>query len=339
MKRPVSLLLLLIFAAVQIYFARVPLSHQVQGSSWIEVSRQAGGLVQRQGTYYLVTPTQSYRLTANQVHITAQKQSLNWVDVPMPSGSGVWKLAMGQNALALVGIGGPVYPAPNGQSVLWIDPATRLGYLSSSGADGVSPLSTRLGGLTRVAWAPDSQAIGVVGQGPQGVGAYLWDGDHNVNPVAVGPDVSALGFSQTDTLMVAFNNGRVMVQGRGMLALPALSPIYLARGQTDVLGETANDVIFWNDWQKLVANRPALKWEGKAVFAADGRRAAILGKTMGNTWDLLTYDAVAHQHLEISLPFSGKTHYHLLGFLGSHWVLVTVPSGPHSGTYAWWIQG
>lgn len=342
MKRPVSLLLLLVFAAVQIYFARVPLSHQVQGSSWIEVSRQPGGMVQRQGLYYLVTPRQSYRLTANQVHIIAEKKSLNWVDVPEPSGAGVWRLAVGPAALPLVGIGGPVYPSPNGQSVIWIDPATRLGYLSENGTGGLSRLSDKIGSVRQVLWAPDSQAVGLVGQGPHGEGAYLWDQDHNVNPLVLPTDgltITSLGFSAADALLASLSNGKVLAQGRGTLPIPALSPLFLDTSHADVLGETANNVIFWNNGRELLTSRPDLKWEGRAVFSADGQRAAILSQTIAGQWELLTYDAQNRQHLEISLPFAEHAEYHLLGFLGSHWILVTVPSGPHRGTYAWWVQG
>lgn len=339
MKRPVSLLLLLVFAAIQIYFAKVPLSHQVQGSSWLEVSTAAGGMVERQGDYYLVTPTHSYHLIANQVHITAQRQVLNWIDVPEPSGAGIWKLAVGPADLPLVGIGGPVYPAPNGQSVVWIDPATHLGYLSTSGADGLNSLSNRLGSLSQILWAPDSQAIGLVGQGPQGSGAYVLDRDQNLTALALpsaGLAVTGLGFSQKNKLLVSFSNGQVLYQGRGLIQLPSLSPIYLAKTHADILGETANRVIFWQNGDTLQYARPDIKWIGRPAFSSNGKSAAVLGRTMGGGWDLLTYGET--RRLDISLPFSSQAQYHLLGFLGSHWILVTVPSGPHEGTYAWWMQ-
>jgi len=76
---------------------------------------------------------------------------------------------------------------------------------------------------------------------------------------------------------------------------------------------------------------------GRAAFSANGQMAAILSQTMGGQWQLLTY--ADGQHLQISLLFDGKTTYYLLGFLGSHWIMVTVPSGEHAGTYAWWVQG
>jgi hypothetical protein len=338
-KRPVSLLLLLVFAAVQIYFAQVPVSHQVESSTWIEVSPHAGGLVERQGDYYLITVNATYRLQANQVHITAHKHSLTWVDVPEPSGMGVWKLAIGPAAIPLVGLGGPVYPAPNGQSVLWVDPRTHLAYLSQTTIGGLRRLSPELGAVSTALWAPDSQALGLVGQGPQGMGAYLWDRDGVLSSVALPADhlaIAALGFSRDNMLLVALNTGRVLFQGKGLVPLPALSPIYLDKGHADILGETANDVIFWMAGKRLELERPDLKWMGQAAFASNGQMAAVLSQTMGGQWRLLTY--TSRQHLEISMPFAGRTRYRLLGFLGSHWILVTVLNGPHAGTYAWWAQ-
>lgn len=339
MKRPVTLLFLLVFAAVQIYFAKIPLSHQVQGSSWIEVSSEAGGMVERQGQYYLVTPASTYHLTANQVHITADKKPINWVDVPEPSGTGVWKLAVGPASLPMVGLGGPVYPAPDGQSVIWVDPATHLGYVSVNGASGLRRLSPKMGSLSQVLWAPDSQAVGLAGQGPQGSGAYVWDRDGNLSALALpsaGLSVTGLGFSQKNVLLAKMSNGRVLMQGHGIVPLPAMHPLYLAKNHADMLGETANRVIFWRNGKTLRVDRPDLKWVGRAAFSEDGKRAAILSKTMGGEWRLLTYGDGGH--LEISLPYA-HAPYHLLGFLGSHWILVTVPSGDHAGTYAWWVQG
>ncbi|NMP23847.1 hypothetical protein [Sulfobacillus harzensis] len=340
MKRPVSLLLLFVFAAIQIYFARVPLSHQVQGSSWIEVSRQAGGLVERQGRYYLVTPTDAFHLSANQAHITATKDRLSWVDVPEPSGAGVWKLAVGPSSLPLVGVGAPVYPAPDGQSVLWIDGSTRIGYLSMNGEDGMRPISSKMGSIQSAVWAPDSQALGVAGQGPQGFGAYIWDRDGNLTPMALpspGIGIAALGFSQDDRLLVGLKNGKVLYQGRGVVSLPPLSPLALAKNHADILGETANNVIFWQNGTASRYPRPDLKWVGRVAFSADGHTAATLSQSVSGGWHLLIYGS--KQHLEISLPFAKDAEYHLVGFLGSHWILVTVPSGPHHGTYAWWVQG
>jgi hypothetical protein len=340
MKRPVSLLLLLVFAAIQIYFARFPLAHQVQGSTWLEVCPAAGGMVERQGHYYLVTPEALYALHANGAHVTAQRSALSWVDVPEPSGAGVWKLAVGPAQVPLVGIGGPVYPAPDGQSIVWVDPRTRLGYLSADSADGMTLLSPALGRLTSVLWAPDSAALGIIGQGPDGFGAYLWDRDNNLTPMAIPSDglaITGMGFSRDNLLLVALSTGQVLYQGRGVVPLPRLSPVFLDPNQAAILGETVRRVIFWRPTGRLTYWRPDVRWVGRAMFGADGEEAAVLAHGMENGWELLIYGM--NGHWEVSLPFARDTTYDLLGFLGNHWVLVSVPTGPHQGTYAWWIQG
>ncbi|MCY0877511.1 MAG: hypothetical protein OWU84_00975 [Firmicutes bacterium] len=339
MKRPVSLLLLLAFLAIQLYFARVPLTHQVQGSTWLEVSPSAGGMVERQGRYYLVAPNRLYGLEANGAHVIARPLPLSWVDVPEPSGAGVWKLAVGPSALPLVGLGGPVYPSPDGQSIVWVDPATRLGYLSTDSASGMTLISPDLSRIQRVLWAPDSQALGILGQGPEGFGAYLWDRDNNLTPMAIPSDgltITGMGFSQDNLLLVALSTGQVLYQGRGVVALPRLSPLFLDPDQAAILGETRRQVIFWRPGARAVYERPDASWEGRAMFAANGQTAAILGQNHRGAWELFIYGTSSHE--AVRLPFSSRITYDLLGFLGSHWVLVSVPDGPHRGTYAWWVQ-
>jgi hypothetical protein len=304
------------------------------------VSPHAGGMVQRQGRYYLVTPTQSYRLDESDGRIAAEKSALNWIDVPEPSGAGVWKLALGPSALPLVGIGGPVYPSPNGESVVWIDPTTRLAYLSINGASGLNRLSMKLGSVATAVWSPDSSKLAVAAAGPQGSGAYVWTQEGVLKTVALPSGslaITALGFTGQQSVLAALNNGQVLVQGRGILPLPALSPLFLANGHGDILGETPLHAIFWSSGRTHVWDRPDLKWIGRAAFSPDGRRAAILSRTIGGQWKLLVYESDG-VHTEISLPYNDHTHYHLLGFWQTHWILVTVPEGPHAGTYGWHLN-
>lgn len=341
MKRPISLLLLFVFAAMQIYFGHGALTHGVQGSAWTLVSRQAGGMVQRQGQYYLVTPTESFRLQVSPGGVAAQRSGLNWIDVPEPSGAGVWKLALGPSALPLVGIGGPVYPSPDGASVVWVDPATRLAYLSTTGDLGLNRLSRKLGPVSTAIWAPNSSQLAVAGTGPQGPGAYVWSRSGGVKAVAVPGAplaVTALGFTARHDLMAALNNGRVIEQQRGLLALPVLSPLYLDNGRADILGETPEHAIFRSEGRNQVWNRPDLKWVGRAAFSAGGQRAAILSRTVGGQWKLLVYTADGI-HTVIALPYGKPASYQLLGFLTSHWIMVVVPDGAHAGTYAWHLSG
>lgn len=321
------------------YFAKVPVAHQVQGSSWIEVTSEPGGLVTRQGAPYLVTPKTAYALSANGVHVTAKGHPLHWVDVPEPSGRGVWHLAMSSQNLPLVGIGAPVYPSPNGQNVLWIDSGSRTPYLSpSNGALGV--LSNRVRDVKRAVWAPDSQAVAFVAVGPEGRGVYQWDRDHHLSTVAVlshtSVKVTGLGFGPQQTVLASFNNGRVVWQGHGTLPLPKLQSLALDPSQPSVVGLTPNHVVFWNSGHVGKFKRPDMKWIGKPRFSQNGQYAAVLAQSMGGEKSLLLYSGSTH--LSVSMPFGRKAAYHLLGFIGSHWALVTVASGVHRGTYAWWVR-
>lgn len=339
MRRPVTVVLLFMFAAIQLYFARVPLAHQVQGSTWIDVSRAAGGLAYRQGRYYLVSPQDSYQLSANSVHITTERHPINWVDVPEPSGQGIWHLALGPQRIPLAGIGGPVYPSPNGQSVLWLDPATHLAYTSTPPEGSLVPISNRLTHVSRVLWAPDSQALALTAQGPGGYGVYVWDHDHNIVLAAIparGQTVTGLGFTRSETVMVALSNGEVISQGKGTLKLPKLSPVQLANGQAALLGMTPRHVVFWDQGMKKVFARAGLKWIGRPHFSVNGRYAAVLARATGGQSHLLLYGQ--KNQLSVSLPYHNQSSYHLIGFVGSHWVLVTIPTGPHHGTYAWWVS-
>lgn len=339
-KRPVTVLLLVVFAAVQLYLAKVPATHQVQGSSWILVSPSAGGLVRRQGRYFLVTPKTAFPLKANGAHITAAAgEPLTWLDIPEPSGQGVWRLAIVKGNLPLVGIGSPVFPSPNGQTILWLDQGTGLLYQSAGPEGPLRLLTSKMRAVGRVVWAPDSHAVALTGQGPQGHGVYVWDQDHNLTPVAIAagaaPKVVAMGFTRQELLLVAFNQGQILWQGHGRLPLPDLQPVAVAPDQASVLGLTANHVVFWHETAKKVYQRPDLAWQSPVRFSVNGQTASVLARSMDGHARLLLYGPATH--LEVSLPYSGAT-YHLIGFVGDHWVLVTVPAGPHEGTYAWWVQ-
>jgi hypothetical protein len=340
MKQPMTLLLLLVFAVVQIYFAKLPLSHQVQGSTWLEVSRVPAGLVERDGEYYLIGAEQAFRLHANGVHITTTAVHVSWIDISQPSGQGVWHLAMGDRETPLVGIGGPVYPAPNGKMVIWVDQGTQEAYVSSPATGTLTPLDPQMSSVTRALWARDSHAVALLGIGPEGMGIYLWDGDHNLLPTIL-PNSSMkilqFGFTRQETILATLSNGRVVWQGHGLVSnLPALNPVALAPNHATVLGMTPNDVVLWHKGQKIESARPDLAWHGMPRFSSNGDMAGVLGRSLDGQQKLLLYGF--RNHWEISLPYP-NADYHLIGFLGNHWALVTISNGSHQGTYAWWING
>ncbi len=341
MKRPLTLFLLFVFAAAQIYFAKLPVSHQVQGSTWIQVSAVPGGLVERNQDYYLVGTTEALVLHANGVHITATPNTLTWMDVPEPSGQNVWHLAVGgPSAIPLVGVGGQIYPAPDGQSVVWIDGLTKKAYVSNPVASALTPIQPNVRQVERAVWASDSHALAILGKGPEGPGVYVWDGDHQLQAAILpgkAATVTGFGITQNETIIAALSSGRVVMQGTGLVSqIPQLTPIAVARHQDTVLGMTANQVILWHAGNVSRTRRPDLVWSGVPRFSKNGQFAAVLAHNRNGAEQLLLYGP--HQHWSISVPYP-NTAYHLIGFIGDHWVLVTVASGPHHGTYAWWING
>ncbi|AEJ41724.1 hypothetical protein TPY_3572 [Sulfobacillus acidophilus TPY] len=339
MKKPVSALMLLLFLVLQIILTKLPTSHQVQGTSWMTVTTEPGVLLQRPGQWYLVSPQQVYTLHATGVQITASGAPVHWMEVPEPSGQGIWRLALSPANVPLVGMGG-IYPAPTGNQVLWLDPGSRMLYQSQPGSTAMSVLSPQLSAVQRVLWSPDGQAVAVYGTGPQGTGVYLWDRDQNILPVALpnqSATVTGLGFSRQQTVLAAFSNGQVIWQGHGVLPLPTLSSITLDSRRAELVGLTATQVIWWRPGKTEAFSRQDLKWNGPARFAANGQSFAVVGQTMNGNWHLVVYHH--HHALQISLPYPESGPYYLDGFLGNHWILVTIPDGAHRGTYAWWVSG
>jgi hypothetical protein len=232
-----------------------------------------------------------------------------------------------------------VVPAPNGRQILWIDASTGRVYLSQADGSHFGPLNVSgLGPVTRVLWAPDSQAAALWGQGPEGTGLYLWDGDNNLTPVALPYQSAALvdwGFFTNQTVLVAFSNGKILWQGHGSVALPPLTSVAIDAAHAEIVGLTANHVVWWQPNHLVKYPRPDVKWVGRPKFSENGTTMAVLAQTMGGQWRLLCYHGA--EHLIITLPFARVASYQLAGFLGDHWILVSVPSGAHRGVYAWWV--
>lgn len=342
MKRPVSVFLLLMFAVLQIYIAKVPASHQVQTSSWLTVSASPGGLAEQNGQFYLVTPQTSMKLTATGIHIAAgPPQTLSWEDVPEPSGAGVWRVAMTSGRRALLGIGGAMYPAPNGSSALWIDSGTQRLYFTQPV---ISPMRTVSGTLRKtdqVVWAADAESAAVLSQGAGGWGIYMWNRDNRLSPAIIpqsAQDIVNFGVTRDQTVVAALADGSVLWQGHGLVPLPHLSQVRVSRHHATALGLSSTHVVLWHSGHTSQYPLPShVKWVGLPRFSSQGDMAATLGQTNQGIWHLMLYGR--HRALDIRMPFENAAEYHLLGFVGEHWVLVTVPGGPHMGTYAWWVNG
>jgi hypothetical protein len=340
MRRPVSLLLLFAFVLTQLYVAKVPEAHQVQTTGWLAVTRQPGGLVCRNGNYYLVTPDAAIQLRSTGIGISSHERPLNWVDVPEPSGAGVWQVALTTGNIPLLGIGGPVYPSPNADSALWIDPGNRQLYFSQPALSDRHSLSTNLTQVKKIVWAQDAESAAILGQGEQGWGIYVWTRANHIDPAFIpsrGQQIDNFGIIRNQTVTTALKNGQLMVQGRGRIRLPRLDQLRVSSHYFAALGRNSNQAFFWSGGK--VHHYPVsshLKWVGVPRFSKGGTISATLAQNLQGTWSLLMYGN--RQFLEVRMPFSQVSEYHLLGFMGDHWILVTIPEGSHRGTYAWWVN-
>ena len=339
MRRPVSLVLLLSFVVAQLYVSKIPPTHQVQTSSWLALSRHPGGLVRRNDKYYLVTGHAAMLLESTGISINSRERGLTWVEVPEPSGAGVWQMALTQGNIPLLGIGAPVYPAPNASSAMWIDPGTHQLYYSQPPLSAVHRVNAALRKVKKVVWAQDAESAAILGQGPQGWGIYLWTRTGHIYPALISSlqEISNFGIMRNQIVTAARKNGQLFVQGRGRVRLPSMQQLRVSYHYLSALGRSSSQAFFWN--QGKVHRYPVssqLKWMGVPRFAQGGTVSATLAQNLHGTWDLLLYGN--RQSLDVRMPFSHVSDYHLLGFMGQHWVLVTIPDGSHRGTYAWWVN-
>ncbi len=340
MKRPVSLVLLLSFLVAQLYVSKVPQAHQVQTSSWLAVTSQPGGLVYRNENYYLVTGHGALLLESTGISIKSHQRGLNWVEVPEPSGAGAWQMALANGEIPLLGIGAPVYPAPNGSSAMWIDPGNHQLYYSRPPLSDRRLVNTNLRKVKKVVWAQDAESAAILGEGPQGAGVYLWTRANRIYPAIIpssGQQISNFGISRNQIVTAALNNRQLFVQGHGKINLPSMRQLRVSSHYFAALGRTSSQVFFWINGKihhYPVSSR--LKWAGIPRFAKGGTTSAVLDQNPHGTWQLSLYSH--RQFLAVRMPFSHVSEYHLLGFMGQHWVLVTIPHGNHRGTYAWWVN-
>lgn len=341
MKRKVTLYFLLLFAAVQIYFAKQPLAHQVAGSTWIQVAEQPGGLVVRRGAYYLVGSEKLYRLQASSMRIDTQSVGVTWEEVPQPAGGGLWKVAYTDRGVPLVGSGGPVIPSPDGQKVLWQDPRTGRLFQSAGLGTPLNPLRIPVRHVKRVLWAPDGAAIALLGSGPRGYGLYVYDGDRTLSPVLHGPEakeVTAFGFTGEETLVAALADGTLFWQGHGTRPLGFTGPVYVDNGSATAWGIKQGKTLWWRLGNAKVRTAPVMRFEGPAKFAPQGGEVAVLAEE--GPKEAAVYVEGDGGQATIRLPFDlAPKDYRLLGFVGRHWVLVDVVGRAHTGTYGWWISG
>jgi len=337
MKGKVTLFFLMVFAAIQIYFARQPMTHQVVGSTWIEVSRQAGAIVERQQGYYLIAGHRVYQLHANSVHVVAKPLQVSWEVVPRPTGFGTWQVAYTRQGMPVIGSGQAVFPSSDGTQVIWKDPNSGLLYQSQGEGDGLSPYASYLRSVGRILWAPDGAAVAVEAVGPEGAGLYVFDGDKNQTVLRTPSPIQDFGFTRQETVLAALRRGKILWQGHPRVSLPGLRRASVDNGVASIWGIHQSQTVLWEDGRIRMRNRPEVTYVGSAEFSENGSDVAVLAENSEGKGELYL-DGPTHQW-SLRLPYDiAIRNYHLDGFLGNRWVLVSVDSGHDRGTYAWWVN-
>lgn len=336
MKGKATLFFLMLFAALQIYFAREPVVHQVVGSTWTAVSRHPGRLVEREQQYYLIEPRQVYHVRANSVHLGLRSIPVTWEDVPQPTGQGIWKVAYTLSGIPLFGTGGRVYPSSAGSAVIWQAGGQGELYESARLGAPVHAFASGLSNVRRVLWAPDGAAVAIQAMGSKGPGIYVLDGDRNATPIIPESAILDFGFTDREAVLAALDHGAILWQGHAAVRLPRLDPIYVDNGLASVWGVHDHQSVLWLDSATRQRPSPDQRFFGAAQFSSSGAEVAVLAD-QGSRSDLYL-DGTKHQ-LSVRLPYDLPiTDYHLAGFVGNHWVLVSITHGIHQGTFGWWVN-
>jgi hypothetical protein len=322
MRRPITAWLLLLFLAAQLYGLSGRLVPTTAPEPYQKVTNVPTGLVHTDGQTYLIGESGAWTLTAAGGRVSLVPVNARWVDVPQPSGQGIWRVLATPSGIPLVGLGGPLYPEPTGQHTLWIDPGNHLAYISN----GVTDL-TAIGGLTvqQARWARQGGRAALYADGPDGVGIYLWvEGATPSLVMATGAEpVTSLGIDTAGRAVAALANGQVWQQGHTTPVWTGQKAYVASDGV--VLGFLADGrAVWWRAGLRLAVNVPAVPTSPPQF--GQGLLAAYIGQ-VGNHAQLIE---VIRSHVVVDgLP--GRT-VHLVGFLGTDPV-VTVLDPKTAGTY------
>ena len=326
MRRPVTSLLLLLFLVATLYVARparapatLPALAPVQ-----KVLPVPSVVVARPSGTYLVGEHQAWRADGAST-VDLKPTVLRWVDIPQPSGAGVWRLAELPNGHTLFGLGGPVYPRPGRAQALLLDPGTgHLYEMTGATMRGTDP-PTAVAPMVQVSgvrWAATGQFAVLVGAGPDGVGLYRWSPQAGTTWLGAAPhvaQVAALGEP-----VVVTTTGDVWWFGHDRYTLH-LTRATVSAGGT-VLGFAGGDAVWWADGHTADIPVPGLPL-ATPQFSSSGRAAAYVAQ-VGRTSELVV---VSGRGVVASRVLPGG-HALATGWIGRR-AVVAVLSGSDAGTY------
>ncbi len=325
MRRPVTSLLLLVFLVATLYVAR-PVRAPAMLPATVPVLRVLAVpavVVARHSGTYLVGERQAWQAGEGGLHL--RPISLHWVEIPEPSGAGVWQLAELPNGHTLFGRGGPVYPRPQRAETLLLDPATRRLYEVTSatvrGADppaAVAP-TVQVSGLR---WAGAGQFAVLAGAGPDGAGLYRWSPDGGTTWLGAAP--SAAQWAALAEPVAVSAAGDIWWLGHGRYALDLRSAAVSRTGT--VLGFRGDEAVWWADGRTTRIHVPGLPL-AMPQFAPNGRSAAYVAQG-GRASELV----VVAESGVVALRVLPGGYAVATGWIGRR-VGVAVMTGSDAGTY------
>jgi hypothetical protein len=323
-RRPVTALLLMVFMALELYLAHGRVDIATAGGMR-RLLPEPTGVAQVSGRTYLVGERQVWQLTGTD-GASITPIPTRWVDVPQPSGQGIWRVLLGADHVPLVGLGGPVYTSPTGRTTLWIDPGTRSLYRSH----GVGALhaAASLTGVMAVRWKPGGAAALVYGQGPEGTGIYEVKDSQNPRLMLAtgGTPVMSFGITRGGAVLAALSTGQVVEAGASAPILTA-KPVWVGQNGT-VLGFLPHDrAVLASPGHSLSLTVPAVPVSAPR-FVPGGTPVAAYIAQVGRTPELVVVTRAGITTTKIP-----GTPAEVTGFM-NHDVIVAVIGGAHAGTYA-----
>lgn len=325
MRRPITSALLLLFLLASLYLARPASPETVLSplaARWLPVPT----VVVHQGhDTYLVATTAAWLVSGSGRPPRVVPLELNWVEIPEPSGAGVWRLAQTKSGRTLFGLGGPVFPSPTGEQTLLLDPGSHRLYSLTASPTGatppISPLATGIQ-ISQVRWSREGTFVVAFGVGERGAGLYRWTG--RTAPTWIGPvSDPVLALAALPHPVAVTEHGTVDWLHHGVYPLNLTMPAVSSAGT--VLGFRDARAVWWQSGRATDMAVPALPLVTPR-FSPDGNQAAYIAQ-VGRDTDVLVVSA----HGVHTLPAPGPNSV-VAGWIGRD-VVVSVLAGPNEGTY------
>lgn len=323
MRRPITALLLFVFLAFQLYRFHSVKAPAALGSGFRRLAAVPTGVLHWGPWTYLIGEHAVWSVAIDRGQVRVQTVSARWMEVPEPSGAGSWKALVNADGAVLLGLGGPVFTAPNGHLTLWVDPGSHTLYRS----EGITSPLMPVPGLTAhlIKWASNGQRAAIFGEGPQGQAIYTLDAKGTVRLAlpAVKSPVRSMGFNDRHEVIAALDNGQIGWQGHPMQPVN-WNPAWVSPTGA-VLGFSEDRAVWWNAGLAHSMAVPAQPISAPR-FSENSQEAAYVGRKGGK---MVLVIVTTNKVTTVPLPIADVE---VAGFLGSE-VIVSALGGTDRGTY------